>query len=115
MTSRRGEQSEAYLSDRHARRREINTLSHHDDDGDDKSGGSGGGNSSFFWRINSVPTSYMFGTIHVPYTRVWDAIPLNAKQAFLVSKVNNPQIENDNETVRFPRSSNPTTSTSSWT
>ena len=39
---------------------------------------------SFFWRINSVPPTYMFGTIHVPYTRVWDTVPANAKMAFYV-------------------------------
>ena len=26
--------------------------------------------------------SYLFGTIHVPYTRVWDSIPQNCKNAF---------------------------------
>ncbi|XP_072029752.1 metalloprotease TIKI1-like [Amphiura filiformis] len=30
----------------------------------------------------SLPPAYFFGTIHVPYTRVWDYIPDNAKQAF---------------------------------
>lgn len=28
------------------------------------------------------PPSYFFGTIHVPYTRVWDYIPLSTKNAF---------------------------------
>jgi hypothetical protein len=37
---------------------------------------------SFLWEIESNPPSYFFGTIHVPYTRVWDAIPHNAKKAF---------------------------------
>ena len=37
---------------------------------------------SFLWEIETNPPSYFFGTIHVPYTRVWDAIPLNAKKAF---------------------------------
>ena len=41
---------------------------------------------SFLWRVESTPPSYFFGTIHVPYTRVWDAIPNNAKQAFAASK-----------------------------
>lgn len=44
--------------------------------------------SSFLWKIQSKPPSYFFGTIHVPYTRVWDAVPRNAKQAF---KVSNPK------------------------
>lgn len=28
------------------------------------------------------PPVYFFGTIHVPYTKVWDYIPLNSKHAF---------------------------------
>ena len=28
------------------------------------------------------PPSYFFGTIHVPYTRVWDAVSANTKKAF---------------------------------
>ena len=28
------------------------------------------------------PPSYFFGTIHVPYTRVWDAVSTNTKKAF---------------------------------
>lgn len=31
--------------------------------------------------------SYFFGTIHVPYTQVWDYIPQNAKDAFRYSDV----------------------------
>uniref|UniRef100_A0A1A8CDV5 Metalloprotease TIKI n=1 Tax=Nothobranchius kadleci TaxID=1051664 RepID=A0A1A8CDV5_NOTKA len=41
--------------------------------------------NSFLWRVNRAPPhlpSYLFGTIHVPYTRVWDYIPVNSKQAF---------------------------------
>ncbi|XP_026161358.1 metalloprotease TIKI2 [Mastacembelus armatus] len=41
--------------------------------------------NSFLWRINRAPPhppSYLFGTIHVPYTRVWDFIPISSKQAF---------------------------------
>ncbi|KAG8237653.1 hypothetical protein J437_LFUL017648 [Ladona fulva] len=37
---------------------------------------------SFLWGVRRHPPSYFFGTIHVPYTRVWDFIPENAKQAF---------------------------------
>lgn len=33
--------------------------------------------------IKRDPPSYLFGTIHVPYTKVWDHIPDNAKQAFI--------------------------------
>lgn len=41
--------------------------------------------NSFLWKIRrgpSHPPSYLFGTIHVPYTRVWDFIPDRSKQAF---------------------------------
>ncbi|KAK7888939.1 hypothetical protein WMY93_024499 [Mugilogobius chulae] len=41
--------------------------------------------NSFLWTIKREPPhppSYLFGTIHVPYTRVWDYIPDNSKQAF---------------------------------
>ncbi|XP_034532074.1 metalloprotease TIKI2 isoform X1 [Notolabrus celidotus] len=41
--------------------------------------------NSFLWRVNRAPPhppSYLFGTIHVPYTRVWDFIPDQSKQAF---------------------------------
>ncbi|EEC19950.1 conserved hypothetical protein [Ixodes scapularis] len=38
--------------------------------------------SSFLWSTRQEPPSYFFGTIHVPYTRVWDHVPENAKQAF---------------------------------
>lgn len=41
--------------------------------------------NSFLWRVKRAPPhppSYLFGTIHVPYTRVWDFIPDRSKQAF---------------------------------
>lgn len=44
--------------------------------------------NSFLWTIKRAPPyppSYLFGTIHVPYTRVWDYIPDNSKQAFYKS------------------------------
>lgn len=37
---------------------------------------------TFLWRIDTQPPSYFFGTIHVPYTRVWEAVSDNAKKAF---------------------------------
>ncbi|XP_076814225.1 metalloprotease TIKI1-like [Clavelina lepadiformis] len=42
--------------------------------------------SSFLWEIKRSPPAYLFGTIHVPYTRVWDFIPKNSKKAFKDSK-----------------------------
>ncbi|KAM8931005.1 metalloprotease TIKI2 [Pelodytes ibericus] len=38
--------------------------------------------NSFLWTIKRHPPAYLFGTIHVPYTRVWDFIPQNSKKAF---------------------------------
>ncbi|MBN3322835.1 TIKI1 Metalloprotease, partial [Atractosteus spatula] len=38
--------------------------------------------NSFLWKIKRDPPSFLFGTIHVPYTRVWDFIPENSKAAF---------------------------------
>lgn len=43
--------------------------------------------NSFLWTIKRDPPSYFYGTIHVPYTRVWDFIPHNSKQAFQQSQV----------------------------
>ncbi|KAI9547581.1 Metalloprotease TIKI2 [Dissostichus eleginoides] len=45
--------------------------------------------NSFLWRVKRAPPhppSYLFGTIHVPYTRVWDFIPDRSKQAFHSSR-----------------------------
>ncbi|XP_068176364.1 metalloprotease TIKI2 isoform X2 [Antennarius striatus] len=41
--------------------------------------------NSFLWQVKRAPPhppSYLFGTIHVPYDRVWDFIPDRSKQAF---------------------------------
>ncbi|XP_026099751.1 metalloprotease TIKI1 [Carassius auratus] len=43
--------------------------------------------NSFLWTIKREPPSYFYGTIHVPYTRVWDFIPENSKQAFQESSM----------------------------
>ena len=42
--------------------------------------------SSYLWRINSTPPSYLFGTIHVPYTLVWDSVSEDVKTAFNSSR-----------------------------
>lgn len=42
--------------------------------------------NSFLWVMKRSPPVYFFGTIHVPYTKVWDYIPFNSKQAFYESK-----------------------------
>ncbi|XP_033008083.1 metalloprotease TIKI2 [Lacerta agilis] len=41
--------------------------------------------NSFLWTIRRDPPAYLFGTIHVPYTRVWDFVPENSKSAFQAS------------------------------
>ena len=38
--------------------------------------------SHYLWEIEGNPPSYIFGTIHVPYIMLWDAIPKNTMQAF---------------------------------
>ncbi|XP_054253581.1 metalloprotease TIKI1 [Indicator indicator] len=43
--------------------------------------------NSFLWTIKRDPPSYFFGTIHVPYTRVWDFVPENSKKAFHQSHI----------------------------
>nr|XP_055054043.1 metalloprotease TIKI1 [Misgurnus anguillicaudatus] len=43
--------------------------------------------NSFLWTIKRDPPSYFYGTIHVPYTRVWDHIPENSKKAFQESNI----------------------------
>ncbi|KAF4072879.1 hypothetical protein AMELA_G00252490 [Ameiurus melas] len=43
--------------------------------------------NSFLWTIKREPPSYFYGTIHVPYTRVWDYIPENSKKAFQESNI----------------------------
>lgn len=37
---------------------------------------------TFLWRIKRKTPAYLFGTIHVPYTRVWNSIPTPIKVAF---------------------------------
>lgn len=44
-------------------------------------------NGSFIWKIKAQEIggkeSYLFGTVHVPYTRVWDSISSRVKTAFV--------------------------------
>lgn len=46
----------------------------------------GDGVKSFLWKVKRDPPAYFYGTIHVPYTRVWDYIPENVKVAFKQSE-----------------------------
>nr|CAB3267207.1 metalloprotease TIKI1 [Phallusia mammillata] len=45
-----------------------------------------GRRNSFLWKIKRNPPAYFFGTIHVPYTRVWSHIPTFSKRAFRSSE-----------------------------
>lgn len=38
--------------------------------------------NSYLWKIDVSPPVYLFGTMHVPYTKLWQHIPDNAKVAF---------------------------------
>ena len=40
------------------------------------------GNKPLLWKIEKNPPSYLFGTIHVPYTEVWDEIKDDVVTAF---------------------------------
>ena len=55
--------------------------------------------NSFLWRVQRNPPAYFFGTIHVPYTRVWDYIPHNSKQAFECSRYVYFELDLTNETT----------------
>ena len=37
---------------------------------------------NYLWEIEGNPPSYLFGTMHVPYNLLWDALPENTMQAF---------------------------------
>lgn len=57
--------------------------------------------NSFLWLIKRSPPAYFFGTIHVPYTRVWDYIPRNSKEAFQNSQNVYFELDlNNKETIR---------------
>ena len=37
--------------------------------------------NSYLWRVRTNPPIYLFGTMHIPYTLLWDHIPRNVKVA----------------------------------
>ncbi|CAF2820579.1 unnamed protein product [Rotaria sp. Silwood2] len=41
--------------------------------------------STLFWRIETSPPSYIFGTIHIPYKFVWPYVSKEIRQAFMSS------------------------------
>ena len=42
--------------------------------------------NSYLWKIEASPPIYLFGTMHVPYTKLWKYIPENTKVAFSSSE-----------------------------
>lgn len=42
--------------------------------------------NSYLWKIDVSPPIYLFGTMHVPYTKLWEYIPENTKVAFSASE-----------------------------
>ena len=42
--------------------------------------------NSHLWKISTTPPVYLFGTMHVPYSTLWNYIPENVKTAFSSSK-----------------------------
>ena len=42
--------------------------------------------NSYLWKIEASPPIYLFGTMHVPYTKLWQHIPDNTKVAFSSSE-----------------------------
>ena len=42
--------------------------------------------NSYLWRIHTSPPIFLFGTMHVPYTQLWQHIPENVKTAFSSSE-----------------------------
>ena len=56
----------------------------------------------FLWEIKGNPSSFLFGTIHVPYVEVWDTIPERVMQVFnktthlfVEIDMNKPKVQND--------------------
>ena len=55
---------------------------------------------NYLWEIEGNPPSYLFGTMHVPFTLLWDAIPENTMHAF--NKTQSLYLEfNNNEENRL--------------
>jgi len=45
------------------------------------------GKQSYLWKIERNPPAYLFGTIHVPYNKVWKNIPRNSKKVLKSSQL----------------------------
>ena len=53
----------------------------------------------FLWEIQGSSSSYLFGTIHVPFNRIWDSIPDNMMQAFNNSQQIYLELDMDEKTL----------------
>ncbi|XP_019852812.1 PREDICTED: metalloprotease TIKI homolog isoform X1 [Amphimedon queenslandica] len=42
--------------------------------------------NSYLWRIEASPPIYLFGTMHVPYKKLWDDVPDNVKSVLSLSE-----------------------------
>lgn len=42
--------------------------------------------NSYLWRVVVSPPVYIFGTLHLPYTSMWNDIPINVKNSFSESQ-----------------------------
>lgn len=42
--------------------------------------------NSYLWKVHSSPPIFLFGTMHIPYTHLWNVIPENVKTAFSSSE-----------------------------
>ena len=60
--------------------------------------------SSYFWLIAPPegPSSYLFGTIHVPYSKLVDTIPDNVKEALEVNSRKHVWIAISRYCIEFP-------------
>ena len=49
--------------------------------------------NSYLWKVHTSPPIYLFGTMHVPYTSLWNFIPENVKTAFSSSEEFCPELQ----------------------
>ncbi len=53
------------------------------------------------WKVEAEPPIYLYGTLHVPYTKVWNRIPDNQKTAFSSSQSLFMELElTDSKTIK---------------
>ena len=58
--------------------------------------------NSYLWQVEVEPPVYLFGTLHVPYTKIWNRIPENVQTAISLSdNVNLELLSSDPETRKI--------------